>query len=218
MSEIICVMIGGGGHAAVLLDCLRAQSGVLLMGVLDREPERLGSDLLGVPVLGRDDQLYAIRQRGATHFVVGVGGVGNNRPRLTLFDNAIAAGLQPLTVRHPASICSPYAEVSKGAQLLPGSIVNTNASVGANTIVNTGAIVEHDCVVEAHVHIATGARLAGSVHVGEGAHIGVGATIRQDIVIGAWAVVGAGAVVVKNVKNNTVVAGVPARVLPPKAV
>ena len=61
--------------------------------------------------------------------------------------------------------------------------------------------------------MATGARLAGGVIVGEGAHVGVGASVRQGIRIGAGAIVGAGAAVVKDVPENVVVAGVPAKVL-----
>ena len=168
---------------------------------------------MGVPVLGGDDLLARLAQQGATEFVVGVGGVRDNRPRKELFELALAQGLTPITVRHPSAICSQWAEVGDGAVLYPGSIVNAGATLGANTIVNTGAIVEHDCIVGDHVHIATGARLAATVGVGAMAHIGTGATVRQNISIGEGAVVGAGAVVVKDVESWTVVVGIPARVL-----
>jgi acetyltransferase-like isoleucine patch superfamily enzyme len=92
--------------------------------------------------------------------------------------------------------------------------VNPNGDIGlANVVVNTGAIVEHDCVIGDHVHIASGARLASTVHIGEGTHIGLGACIHQCIRLGHQAMVGAGAVVVDNVPDNTIVVGVPARIL-----
>ncbi len=49
--------------------------------------------------------------------------------------------------------------------------------------------------------------------VEEGASIGSSATILCGITIGRWAVVGAGAVVTKNVPENAVVAGNPARII-----
>lgn len=50
-------------------------------------------------------------------------------------------------------------------------------------------------------------------HVGKGASIGSSSTILCGVTIGENAIIGAGAVVTKDVPANTVVAGVPARVL-----
>lgn len=50
-------------------------------------------------------------------------------------------------------------------------------------------------------------------HVGDGASIGTGATILGGIKIGKNALVGAGAVVTKNVPDNAVVVGNPAKVI-----
>jgi acetyltransferase-like isoleucine patch superfamily enzyme len=80
-------------------------------------------------------------------------------------------------------------------------------------IVNTGVIVEHDCVIDSHVHIAPGCCLAGAARVGEGSFLGIGCRILPDRNVGRWCVVGAGAVVIRDVKDNTTVAGVPARIL-----
>lgn len=208
-----CVIVGGGGHARVVLDSLQLSDAATAEAVVDADRARWGGEVLGVPVVGGDDRLIELRRAGVTHFVVGVGGVGDNRPRRRLFELALAAGLLPLTVIHPSAICSRWAGVGPGTVLLPSAIVNAGARVGANVIVNSGAIVEHDCVIGDHVHIATGARLASTVRVGDGAHIGAGATVRQGMTIGAAAIVGAGAVVVRDVAPGATVAGVPARPL-----
>lgn len=51
------------------------------------------------------------------------------------------------------------------------------------------------------------------INIGNNVWIGEGATIMQNVTIGDNSVVAAGAVVTKNVAPNTVVAGVPARVI-----
>jgi sugar O-acyltransferase (sialic acid O-acetyltransferase NeuD family) len=172
-----------------------------------------GQDIWGVKILGGDNLLPEMVRLGVTHFVVGLGSVGDSRARQHLFEMGLSSDLKPLTVKHPSAICSRWAEVGAGAQLLPGSIVNAGAQLGANVIVNSGAVVEHDCRIGAHAHIATGAKLSGGVEVGAGAHIGAGATVRQAIRVGDGAIIGAGAVVVKDVPPHTVVVGVPARPL-----
>ncbi len=88
-------------------------------------------------------------------------------------------------------------------------------------------------VIEDYVGIGPGARILGSTHTGiprdvpviqtdlvvkpvticRGSDIGVSAVVLPGVTIGEGAIVGAGAVVTNNVKPNTVVAGVPAKVL-----
>lgn len=208
----LCVVLGGGGHARVLIDSLKANAAAVY-GVLDADRSLWGRDLMGVPILGGDEMLPELVQKGVIKFVVGVGAVGDNRIRRQLFEMGLAHGLKPLTVCHPSAVYSPWAQMGAGSVLFPMAVVNAGVVLGVNVIVNTGAIVEHDCVIGDHVHIATGACLSGTVRVENGAHIGAGATVRQCLTIGEGAVVGAGAAVAKDVKAWSVVGGVPARVL-----
>jgi sugar O-acyltransferase (sialic acid O-acetyltransferase NeuD family) len=207
---VTCVIVGGGGHARVLIDALQESRYPHRLAVVDSDPSLWGTALLDVPIIGGDDRIASLIAAGATHFAIGLGGSANNDPRRRLFQALLAAGLAPLTIVHPRAIVSRWARIGNGVQLLAGAIVNAGATVGDHVIVNSGAIVEHDCRVGDHAHIATGARLASGVSVGSGAHVGAGATVRQLITIGNGAIVGAGAVVVKDVAVMQIVAGVPA--------
>jgi sugar O-acyltransferase (sialic acid O-acetyltransferase NeuD family) len=207
----LCVIFGGGGHAKVLVESLRAGNSACPLVILDQDASRWGQEVLDVAIRGDDSLLPQLIADGAKFFVVGVGGVGDNGPRRRLFEHGISMGLEPLTIKHPSSVCSQWAKVGAGCQLLPGCIVNAGSELGRNVIVNSGAIVEHDCRIGDHVHIASGAVLASTVTVGAGAHIGCGAAIRQLISVGEGATVAAGAVVIKDVRPHAMVAGVPAR-------
>jgi sugar O-acyltransferase (sialic acid O-acetyltransferase NeuD family) len=210
---ISVVGLGAGGHAKVVIEILRMDSQYEIIGLLDSKPELKGQDVLGVPVLGDDTCLQALIDKGTHRFFVGLGSVGDVSARCRLYQMALDLGMRPVSAIHLQAVISPSATLGLGVTVMANAVINACAVIGTNVIVNTGAIVEHDCVIGDHAHIATGARLAGIVHVGDGSHIGVGASIRQYIHIGQNALVGAGAVVVKDVPDNIVVAGVPARIL-----
>lgn len=208
-----CLVLGGGGHARMLIESLRLSGLAEPSAVLDADCSLWGQEVLGVPVVGGDDQIPALQARGIRHFVVGVGVSGAKNLRRRLFELARARGLEPISVVHPAAVVSALATVAPGAQILPMAIVNIGAVIGANAIINSAAVVEHDCEVGAHAHVASGAVLAGGVRVGAEAQIGAGAVVKPGVQIGRRAVVGAGAAVVKDVPTGTVVAGVPAKPL-----
>lgn len=205
-----CVILGGGGHARVLIECLRASQVARPHAVLDADRSLWGREVFGVPVRGGDDLLPSLVVEGVQHFLVGVGGTGDNEPRRRLFELARQQGLTPLRACHPSAVCSPHAVIGEGTVLFPQAVVNAGARVGANVIVNTAAVIEHDCVIGDHAHIATGAKLCSTVRVGALAHIGAGAVVRQCLTIGDGAVVGAGAAVVRDVQAGVTVFGVPA--------
>jgi UDP-perosamine 4-acetyltransferase len=207
------VGLGAGGHAKVVLEILRMNSCFELVGLLDSKSELKGKSVLGVPVLGDDNCLSDLLRRGIKHFFIGVGSIGDVSLRLRLYNLALAHDMQPVSAIHPQAVVSSSATIGPGVAVMATAVINASAALGANVIINTGAIVEHDCVLADHVHVAPGARLASKVHIDEGAHIGLGAVVRQCIRIGRNAIVGAGAVVVKDIPDNVIVAGVPARIL-----
>lgn len=204
--------LGAGGHAKVVLEALRAIGGFELVGLLDPRRELWGTEVLGVPVLGDDEELGR-QYDGVTKAFIGLGGAADTRPRQRLYERARSHGFEIVDAVHPAATVSASARLGPGVTVLAGAVVNADAHLGENVLVNTGAVVEHDCRVASHAHVASTACLSSGVEVGEAAHVGAGATVLQGARIGTGAVVGAGAVVVRDVEPGTVVVGVPARVL-----
>lgn len=205
--------LGAGGHAKVVAEILRLSDDYEFIGLLDPRQELWNTEVLGIPVLGDDSLLPELYERGIRYAFIGLGTVGDTRPRRLLYEKTRRQGFQVVQAIHPQAVVAQSVKIGYGPTIMAGVVINAAAQLGDNVIVNTGAIIEHDCVVGNHVHIATGARLASTVHVGEGAHIGLGSSIRQRIHIGRNAIIGAGAVVVDDVPDNVVVTGIPARIL-----
>ena len=204
--------IGAGGHAKVVVEIVKLAKEYDVVGLLDANPAKLGTELLGVQVLGDDSLLPKLFEEGTRNAFMALGSLGNSDLRSKVFEKLRSLGFNVIAAIHPSAIVSGDAKVGVGLTLMAGSIINPGTTIGDNVIINTGVVVDHDCIIGNHVHLATAARLSGGVTVGNGSHIGAGATIRQGIAIGTNAIVGAGAVVVKNVPNGVTVVGVPAKI------
>lgn len=201
------VLLGGGGHAKVVLDLVRAAGSFSVIGCLD--PRERG-DILGVPIIGGDDLLPDLLRRGVRHAFVALGANGARR---TVTRHVRELGFVVPAIVSPDAVVSPSASVAPGAVVMAGVTINAQAVVAEGAIVNTNASVDHDCVVGPFAHCAPGTHLAGNVVVEEGAFLGVGACVIPGTRIGAWSVVGAGAVVVEDIPPGVTAVGVPARVL-----
>jgi sugar O-acyltransferase (sialic acid O-acetyltransferase NeuD family) len=202
------VGLGAGGHARVVIEILLAAGGTEVVGLLD--PVSPSPDVRGVPVLGGDDLLTELDVDGA---FVGVGSVGDASLRRRLYELIVASGVPPVDAVHPSAVVSPSVQSGRGLTLMALAVVSADARIGHNVVVNTSATIEHDCVLADHVYVASGAQLGAGVRVGEGAHVGLGASVNQGLRVGERAIVGSGAVVVRDVPDDVVVAGVPARLL-----
>lgn len=198
------VILGAGGHCAVLVDALLAL-GTPILGIVDGNPEK--GDVLGVPIIGDDEWLC---QQSVDEVIV-VNGVGDIAARQKLFNEFSVKGYRFLSVLSPFAVISPYVTIGEGVQIMAGAVIQPRTLIRSNVIVNTGARVDHDCEIASHSHIAPGAVLCGGVTVGERSHIGAGATLIQNISVGDNSIVAAGAVVVCDVPPSTTVMGVPAR-------
>ena len=205
------ILLGGGGHARVLLDTLRLRS-VQVLGITDPNPEGVLTGVLGVPVLGPDKAILE-HDPSDVLLVNGLGSVGAGSARRRLFDSFISRGYRFAGVVHPRSVIASTVLLSEGIQIMAGAVIQAGAHIGENAIINTRASVDHDCRIAAHVHVAPGATLSGGVIAQTGALIGTGATIIEGITIGPHALVGAGAVVLRNVPAHSTVVGNPGRVL-----
>jgi sugar O-acyltransferase (sialic acid O-acetyltransferase NeuD family) len=198
-------ILGGGGHAKVVIQTLRAM-GHSVAAVFDDDRQRWGTTLLEAPIVGPTP---SIEEHPSLPSVIAV---GDNCRRKSLAERF---SLEWMTLVHPHAYVDATVRLGEGTVVLAGAIIQPDTIVGNHVIINTAASVDHDCVVEDFVHVAPGARLAGEVTVGKGCLLGVGVVVIPRISIGAWTTVGAGAAVVRDLPDHVVATGVPARVARP---
>ncbi|MBF0489157.1 MAG: acetyltransferase [Candidatus Omnitrophica bacterium] len=204
------LLIGAGGHCRVILDLLLQTKKYSVSGILDLK-ERVGDEVLGVPIIGTDLDLPKFYKKGIRYCFISVGSIGSPRVRIKLQKLAQEAGFIFPNIIHPSALISPRVSIGEGNFIAPRVIVNVNSNIGNHCILNTGAILEHDCQIGDFVHIAPGVVLSGGISVGDQAHIGTGSIVRQSLKIGSKSIIGAGSVVTKDIPTNVMAFGNPCK-------
>ena len=191
------VVLGGGGHAKVVISTLHA-CGFSVVAVFDDDTSKWGSELMGVSIVQNDPG------RGGAAVIA----MGNNGVRKKF------AGLNFRweTAIHPSACVHASVKLGCGTLVFAGAVIQPDTVIGDHVIVNTGATIDHDCVIGDFAHIAPGVHFAGGVQIGEGTFVGIGSAVIQGIKIGPWATLGAGSVVVDNLPGDVVAFGVPAKI------
>jgi sugar O-acyltransferase (sialic acid O-acetyltransferase NeuD family) len=196
------VVVGAGGHAKVVISLLQAAGETIAM-VVDDDPRKWGTSLLGVPIKGPVTRLAEATNHPA------IVAIGDNAAREEIASQW--RHVDWLTAVHPRAYVHSSVQLRPGAVVCAGAVIQPDTLVGAHVIVNTAATVDHDCVVEDYAHLAPGVHLAGGVRIGEGALLGIGSVVIPGRRVGEWTTVGAGGVVVSDLPARVMAVGVPAR-------
>ncbi len=212
------VIIYGSGQLGLMAAyILRQQGDVKLLGFIDDNPGQAGKTLDGVPVLGGAPLLPELLEHGLGGAIVAI---GDNHRRGEIAKRLSEMGLALVQAVDPSANISATARLGMGALIGPGAIIAFNTMIGDNPYVGPGAVISHDVLVGDNVLLSVGCVVAARVDIADFAFIGAGARVvparlgqEARLRVGRNAIVGAGAVVLKDVPDNSVVAGVPARVL-----
>jgi len=195
------IIIGGGGHCRVVLDAIKRSKKFSIYGVLDPKLPK-GTFISGVKVIGTDDALPKLAEKGIRNAFIGVGSIGNCKPRKRLYNNLKNLGFALPVIIHPGAVVADDVLLSEGAFVAAGTVINPGVKIGKNAIINTSSSVDHDCRIGDFVHIAPGVTLSGGVKIGDETHVGTGANVIQYIAIGKKVMIGAGQTIRSNVGDG----------------
>lgn len=204
------LLVGGGGHCKSVLDSLFRLNGFSKIGIIDRK-ENIGKCILGVPIIGTDDDLYNLFMNGYKDAFVTVGSVGVPNLRIKLFNKLNDIGFNIPNIIDSTAIIGSSVNMDDGIFIGKRAIINASSIIGKGSIINSGAIIEHDCIIGEFVHIAPGAVLCGEVRIGNKTHIGANSVIKQQLNVGENSIIGIGSVVLKNIEDNIISYGNPCR-------
>lgn len=196
------IIYGGGGLSKMIIETVRATGAYQIVGVIDdRMPK--GSDVIGSPVLGGEEVLPDLYKNGVRMAVNSVGGIGDYKVRLAVFERLAEAGFVCPAIVHPTAYVDQSAVLEAGVLVLAQSYVSGKAEVGMGTLINNTVVVSHDNILGVCTNLSPGAKLAGDVVLEDFVQVGMNATVNIGVHVGKEALIGNGATVKKDVPAGT---------------
>lgn len=164
----------------------------------------------GLPIVGGFKDTARFIEDGY-YFIYTVYKIGGQPERIEWFDNLHIPEDRLATFIHPMAYVAPNSSLSPGCVIMPGATVSGNTKIGKATIIMNSASIGHDNIIGKHCLFTANCCTGSWITIDDGAWIGLNSTIRGRTSIGRYSAVGIGAVVTKDVGENELWIGNPAK-------
>jgi sugar O-acyltransferase (sialic acid O-acetyltransferase NeuD family) len=206
---VYCIY-GAGGHAKDLIGQLSLDPSTEVLALVDDFAP--GREISGIPVVTLDAAASCYPD---AQWLVAIGASAHRKRVSELLSEH---GLKQGNFISPRAFVARDVAISEGVQIFAGCCISSHVRIESGVIINFNCTVSHDTLIESYATISPGCSIAGRVVIKSGAFVGVGATItngtpESPITIGRHATIGAGAVVIRDVNDEDVAVGVPAKPL-----
>lgn len=204
--------LGVGHNTPVFID-LALDCGYEIVGLYHYNGDKTGEFDHGYKILGSFDDLFSRKSLQGLNFLLTM---GDSKIRTELSKKIISKGGLVPTLIHPTSIISKFAKISDvGVYISAFSFVQADSFVGDNTVILSHVNISHTTHIGKGCFLAGGSIIGAYTNMEDNVFIGQGALSISGKVatIGHDAYVGARSLLTKNVPPNTVVAGIPAKVI-----
>ncbi len=175
---------------------------------VDDDESKKGTLLEGKRVLPFDDAIDEFGKENL-EFILGIG-----EPEIKdiIFKKLKDNNCKITNLINPEALIPESTEIGEGIVVKLYNNFPPAGKVGNNVLIQSLVAIGHNVVLEDNVVLSSFAFVGGDTTIGRNTYVGPHSCIRNGLKIGENAVIGMGSVVTKDVPDNAVVYGNPAKV------
>jgi sugar O-acyltransferase (sialic acid O-acetyltransferase NeuD family) len=205
------LIVGAGGFGREVLQWTRdtwPDQAAMIGGFLSDDPRRLDGFSTGVEILST---VGDYRPATGDYLLLGIG-VPYSRRRVA--EQLSGREVRFLTLVHPLAIVAATASLGEGSIVCPFAVVSDSATLGRCVLVNYHASLGHDAEADDYAVLSPYATLGGAARIDEEVFLGLHASVGPGIRVGSRSKVSANSCVLAGTPADSLVYGVPGRVVP----
>lgn len=206
------LIVGAKGFAKEVLEVCKQIDSLENLVFYDDVNEDLSEKLYSeYPILKSIDAAKLYFLNTCKDFTIGI---GDPKLREMLYDKFTSLGGNfKSTISTTAFIGSYNNIIEEGCNIMQKVVITNDIQIRKGTIINQLSSVGHDVIIDEFCEICPNVSISGNVTIGKRTFIGTGAILLPKVKIGKNVIVGAGAVVSKDLPDNCVAVGIPAKII-----
>jgi acetyltransferase EpsM len=210
------IILGGLGNGSVIANAIvdankRGDTEWEFSGYLNDRID-IGGSIEGFPVLGKLNDCVKFAENGY-FFINTIFRIDGQQERVDLFESFHIPDKKLASFIHPLTYIAPNVQLGAGTVVMPNVSISSGTSFGKGCLIMVGATIGHNNKIGKYCHFAAQCCLGAYMNIGDGVHIGLNATTRENTTIGKNATLGMGSVLTKDIGENEIWVGNPAKFL-----
>lgn len=210
------LILGGLGNGSVIANAItdannRGYKEWEFSGYLNDRIE-VGEKIENYNVLGKTNDVKHFLNEGY-YFINTILRIDGQKDRINHFESLDIPKERLAAFIHPLSYIAPNVDLGFGTIVMPNVSISSGTKFGKGNIIMVGATIGHDNSIGNYCHFAAQSCIGAYTKIEDGVHIGLNATTRENITIGKNSTLGMGSVLTKNINDNEIWVGNPAKFL-----
>ncbi|MEJ7556727.1 MAG: acetyltransferase [Pedobacter sp.] len=206
------LIVGASGFAKEVLEVFHQLNQLEVIAFYDDLTSNGPNTLFGnYQILKAEDEASRFFKQFGFEFTLGV---GNPHLRFSLCQKFEKIGGILTSSISPFSRIGHYGTlIGNGANIMTNTVITNDVTIGKGVLINLSCTVGHDVKIGNFVELCPDVNVSGSCIIGDYSFIGTNTTVLPGKVIGKNVIIGAGSLVSKNIPDNCLALGSPAKII-----
>ncbi len=203
------IIFGAGNLTEAAIEIFNSH-GIIIYGILDDKKDKIGKEVLTVPILGsmNDDGFLKFIGKKCEAFLA----TDDSLLRKNLAEMLkTKRKTMPVNAIHNSAVISDFADLHHGIFINMGSVVGAGTEIMNHCLLHSNVTIDHKVKIGNYVQVGSGSVIGSECVVEDDVFIGSGCTIISGVKLGKGSRIGAGSVVVSDVAAKETVFGNPAK-------